>query len=44
MWSVFPQVESMDSYPSRQAIADTAFVIALNVNVRAQGVGEFRHG
>jgi hypothetical protein len=34
----------MDSYPSRQAIANLAFVIAPNVHVRAQGVGEIRHG
>ena len=40
----FTQVEPMDSYPSRQAIANLAFVIAPNVYVRAQGVGEIRHG
>jgi len=40
----FTQVEPMDSYPSRQAIANFASVIAPNVNVRAQGVGGFRHG
>jgi len=29
----------MDSYPSRQAVTNTSFAIALQVNVRAQGAG-----
>jgi len=35
----YSQVEPMDSYPSRQAVTNTSFAIALQVNVRAQGAG-----